>query len=150
MSRIDFYHLTKQSLDTALPALLQKAYASGKRILLKTAPDTVDTVNAELWTYSDESFLPHGAKKDGFAHEQPIYITAEDDNPNDASFLFLINGAEFDCAAAQAFERVFNLFDGNNPETTEQARRVWKTYREAGFEVSYWQQTAAGKWEQKA
>jgi DNA polymerase-3 subunit chi len=150
MSRIDFYHLKKQSLDSVLPVLLQKAYSTGKKVMVKTTEDTVETVNEALWTYNDESFLPHGSKKDGFAEEQPIYITSGDDNQNEAKFLFLINGTECDCAKVEGFERIFNIFDGNSEAALEQARNLWKTYKNAGFEVCYWQQTPAGKWEQKA
>lgn len=150
MSRIDFYHLKKQSLDSVLPVLLQKAYTTGKRIMVKTTEDTVETVNESLWTYNDESFLPHGSKKDGFAEEQPIYITSADENQNGAGFLFLINGTECDCKQAERFERIFNIFDGNSDAALKQARRLWKMYKDADFEVCYWQQTPEGKWEQKA
>lgn len=150
MSRIDFYHLKKQSLEEVLPKLLNKAYAAEKKVMVKTTPETVETVNAALWTYSDESFLPHGSKKDGFAESQPIYITENEDNANSAQFLFLINGAEVNIDYAAGFERVFNIFDGNDDEALQQARRLWKEYKDAGFEVCYWQQTERGVWEQKA
>ena len=150
MSRIDFYHLKKQSLDDVLPILLQKAYAAGKRVLLVTTADTVESLNALLWIYSEDSFLPHGSKKDGFADEQPIFITADEDNANAAEFLFLVNQREYDCDKLRKFVRVFNIFDGNDEAALEQARRLWKTYKDAGFDVCYWQQTAGGKWEQKA
>ncbi len=150
MSRIDFYHLKKQNLEDVLPVLLQKAYSTGKRIIVKTSAEKVETLNTLLWTYNDESFLPHGSKKDGFADEQPIFITAEDDNANAAVFLFLTDGVSVDCPLAAKYERVFNIFDGNNQTALEQARNLWKTYKEAGFEVCYWQQNERGAWEQKA
>ncbi len=150
MSRIDFYHLKKKSLEEVLPILLQKAYTSGKRVLLKTNSETVETLNTLLWTYNDESFLPHASKKDGFAEEQPIFITDDDINLNSADFLFLVNGSECDCAQASSFERVFNIFDGNSDPALKQARRLWKSFKDSNFEVNYWQQNDSGKWEQKA
>ncbi len=150
MSRIDFYHLKRRSLEETLPLLLQKTYASGKRALVKTAPDTVEPLSAWLWTYNDESFLPHGSQKDGFAAEQPIFITPGDENANSAEFLFLVNGSEYDCEQAKAFERVFNIFDGNDETALAQARNLWKLYKDASWEVCYWQQNESGKWEQKA
>ncbi len=150
MSRIDFYHLKRRSLEETLPLLLQKTYASGKHALIKTTPDTVETLNAWLWTYNDESFLPHGSQKDGFAAEQPIFITPGDENANSAEFLFLVNGSEYDYEQAKAFERVFNIFDGNDETALAQARNLWKIYKDAGWEVCYWQQNENGKWEQKA
>lgn len=151
MSRIDFYHLQKQSLDEVLPKLLSKAYESDNRIVVKTVSDErVTYLDGYLWTFNDESFLPHGCKKDGFVEQQPIFLTADNQNPNGATFLFLVDGATAESDELQNFERVFNLFDGNSEPALVQARAFWKACKEAGFEVYYWQQTATGKWEQKA
>jgi len=151
MSRVDFYHLQKQTLEEVLPKLLLKAYSTGKHIVVKVGtPERVDFINTELWTFSDESFLPHGSKKDGFAAQQPIWLTDEDDNPNEAAFLFLTDGAEIGPDKLAEYERVFNIFDGNSEEALAQARNLWKNFKEAGNEVYYWQQTEKGVWEQKA
>ena len=88
MAQIDFYHLQKQTLEAVLPKLLGKAYGTGKKIKVKIGnPERVEFINSILWTYEDESFLPHGSKKDGSAEEQPIWLTAGEDNPNSAEFL---------------------------------------------------------------
>lgn len=151
MSRIDFYHLQKQSLEEVLPVLLNKAYGTGNKIGLKTiSEERVAYLNNYLWTYNDESFLPHGSKKDGFAAQQPVFLTAEDDNANAATYLFLVDGAEIEPIQATVYERIFNLFDGNSETALVQARRLWKAYKDAGFEVFYWQQSESGKWEQKS
>lgn len=151
MSRVDFYHLQKQSLDDVLPALLSKAYAAGKNVVVKVGKnEQLETVNSYLWTYRDDSFLPHGSKKDGFASEQPIWLTEEDDNPNKAEFLFLIGGATIQTETMALYERVFNIFDGNSEEALTQTRNLWKDCKNNGFEVFYWQQDNNGKWGQKA
>lgn len=147
MSRIDFYHLTRKTLEEVLPKLLDKAYAGGKRVLLKTSAEKVEVLNTFLWTFDDVSFLPHGSRKDGFADEQPIWITDEDNNANKAQFLFLTGGAETN--DAQSYERVFNIFDGTDTASLEQARRMWKDYKTAGFEMHYWQQEERGGWSEK-
>ena len=91
MSRIDFYHLQKQTLEEVLPKLLMKSYSSGKKVVIKIGTEErLEQMNSYLWTFQDESFLPHGSKKDGFAEQQPIWLTLQDDNPNAAEFLFLI------------------------------------------------------------
>lgn len=149
MGRIDFYHLKRQTLEEVLPKLLQKAYATGKRILIKLPPEKVEEINTFLWTYNDESFLPHGSKKDGFAEEQPIWLTDIDNNANNAQFLFLVCGAQSEIEYGSRYERIFNVFDGNDETALTQARQLWRTYKEAGFEVHYWQQTPSGSWEQK-
>ena len=151
MSRVDFYHLQKKTLEDVLPLLLQKAYSTGKRVKIKVGTEErVEFLNSLLWTFNDESFLPHGSKKDGFAEQQPIWLAADSENQNKAKFLFLVDGAEDSQAAIARYERVFNIFDGNSEEALQQARRLWKEYKNAGHEVYYWQQSSAGKWEQKA
>lgn len=64
MTRVDFYHLQQKSLEDVLPPLLQKAYSTGKRIKIKTPnEERTEYINSLLWTFNDESFLPHGSKK---------------------------------------------------------------------------------------
>lgn len=151
MTRVDFYHLQQKTLDEVLPKLLQKAYSTGKRIKVKIGTEErVEFINSLLWTYNDESFLPHGSKKDGFANQQPIWLSADIENPNAALFLFLVDGAEENAETLTQYERVFNIFDGNSAEAVQQARRLWKEYKNSGCEVYYWQQDNVGKWIQKA
>ena len=109
MSRVDFYHLQKQTLEAVLPKLLEKAYALKKPIKIKVGNELrVEFLNSLLWTYNDESFLPHGSKKDGFGEDQPIWLSAGDDNPNKATLLFLTDGARYQ-EDLSSFERVFNI-----------------------------------------
>lgn len=151
MARVDFYHLQKTVLEDMLPKLLLKAYATGKHIKVKVGTEErVEFLNSQLWTFSDTSFLPHGSKKDGFAEQQPIWLAADAENPNNADFLVLVDGAEESSETIQNYERVFNVFDGNSQEALAQARRLWKEYKNAGFEVYYWQQDENNVWMQKA
>jgi DNA polymerase-3 subunit chi len=48
------------------------------------------------------------------------------------------------------FERGVFLFDGNDPEAVAEARQYWKTLKAAGHDLTYWQQSNAGRWERKA
>ncbi len=151
MTRVDFYHLQKISVEQALPKLLEKAYASGKPVLLKIGTeDRVEFLNTALWTYADEAFLPHGSKKDGNAEMQPIWLTSGDDNPNGATMLFLADGAMINSNKLAEFERVFNLFDGADEEALNKARAFWKEVKSLGLDCFYWQQDDSGAWKQKA
>lgn len=151
MARVDFYHLQNKKLEEVLPKILEKAYETGKNVKIKIGTqERVEFLNSALWTYDDEGFLPHGIKKDGNAGMQPIYLSDDDDNPNNATFLFLVDGA----AASDLgnFERVFNVFDGDSSEAIGKAREFWKTLKtDSANELFYWQMDAkSGKWEQKA
>lgn len=150
MTRVDFYHLKKSSLDQILPKLCEKAYVSGQRVkVLLGVPERVDFINSLLWTYADESFLPHGSKKDGFAADQPIFISAEELNENGASLLVLVDGALLPTDKLLQYERVLNIFDGNDDDAVQKARQYWKDIKSMGVELHYWQQTVSGNFEQK-
>lgn len=150
MSRIDFYHLQKDTLEQALPKLVLKAYETGKKIKITIGTDLrVDFINTLLWTFDEESFIAHGTKKDGMADMQPVYISADDDVPNGASFLFLADGAYLEPEKMQNFERVFYLFDGHNENELSKAREVWKACGQEEIERHYWQQDAFCKWAEK-
>lgn len=150
MTRIDFYHLQKTPLEQVLPRLTEKAYATKKRIkILVGTEERVEFINSLLWTYNEESFLPHGSKKDGFVEDQPIFISAGEENENGAALLILVDGAEPEVSSLNNFERVLNIFDGNNEVALNNARTYWKEIKTQGFELHYWQQNMNGSFEQK-
>jgi len=151
MTRVDFYHLQKAPLEQVLPLLCEKAYNTGKRIkILLSTDERVEFINSLLWTYNEESFLPHGSKKDGFTDEQPIFISTSEENENGAKILILADGAQIDVAKLSDYERVLNIFDGNNETALNEARAYWKEIKSLEGELHYWQQKDNGSFEQKA
>ncbi len=149
MTEIGFYHLKRSSLERALPSLLEKALERGLRAIVRAGSDErAEALNALLWTYRQRSFLPHGSARDGFAGLQPVYLTAKEENPNRASVLFLVDGAE--PGNIGDFEKCLDLFDGNDETQVAAARGRWKAWEEAGHALTYWRQSEAGAWEKKA
>jgi len=146
VTEIGFYHLTATPLERALPKLLERTLQAGERAVVRTASDErVQALNGLLWTYEDRSWLPHGSARDGFAEDQPIWLTADEENPNAARFLFLTDGIE--TADLGSWTRVFDLFDGRDDAAVAAARRRWKAARDAGHSLTYWRQTDRGGWE---
>ena len=148
MTEIRFYHLEKSGLDNVLPQLVGKALQKGERILIK-APDEneVERINEHLWTFDPASFLPHGTAADGSETDQPVFITAANENPNGATILFLTHDLE--AADLAAYQLVCEIFDGRNEDSLAKARARWKTYKDAGHDLTYWQQGDKG-WDKKA
>ena len=147
MAEIGFYHLLATPLERALPRLLERARAGGYRIIVRAASsERVEHLNAVLWTYDEASFLPHGSARDGNAANQPIWLSAEGENPNGAAMLVLVDGVEAEDLAS--FTRVADLFDGNDPAAVERARERWRRAAARGHTLTYWQQGEAG-WEKK-
>lgn len=149
MSDVLFYHLISTPLENVLPDLLEKSLAKGWRAVVQSGHAArVEALNNALWTYKDESFLPHGTKSDGEGTDQPIWLTDGVENPNGAAIRFLVDGAEIE--DVNAYERVVYLFNGNDPDQLAHARERWKVEKEAGHTVTYWAQNERGKWEKKA
>jgi DNA polymerase-3 subunit chi len=145
-----FYHLEAQPLERVLPSLLTRSLERGWRVVVQAASEErVDALDAHLWTFSDDGFLPHGTYRDAQAHEHPVLLTINDDNPNGATVRFLIDGAPVP-ADADRYERIVLLFDGEDSEAVEAARARWQTAKAGGFEVTYWQTDENGRWQRKA
>lgn len=147
MTEIRFYHLERSTLETALPALLSKAIQQGNIIIQSTTSQNVEALNAHLWTYSANSFLPHGSKKDGQAENQPIWLTDSEENPNNANILILTHGATNE--TIKDYKLCCEMFNGNDQNALTEARARWKQYKDQGFDLTYWQQGQNG-WEKKA
>ena len=108
----------------------------------------VEFLNGALWTYEQSSFLAHGTAQDGNEADQPIWLTAEDDKPNDAQILILTDGVT--AVDMEGFERCLEMFDGRDQAAVEAARARWRDYSASGHSLTYWQQNERGGWEQKA
>jgi DNA polymerase-3 subunit chi len=148
MTEVLFYHLTRSPLDKALPDLLAKCVERGWRVVVEAGSvERVEALDAVLWTFSDESFLPHGTVASGHAAAQPIFLTAGPDNPNGASVRFFVDGARI--ANVEALDRAILMFDGNDEDAVQDARTQWKEQKAAGHTLAYWQQGERG-WEKKA
>ncbi|HVJ34136.1 MAG TPA: DNA polymerase III subunit chi [Terriglobia bacterium] len=149
MTEIRFYHLQRAKLEDVLPTMLERAYGRGQRALVALGSvERVEALAAQLWTYRPESFLPHGTSKDGEAAAQPIFLTDQGDNPNQARLLFLCDGAQREDLSP--FELVCELFDGNDDAVVSAARQRWRDYKAAGHTLIYFQQDDSGRWEEKA
>lgn len=146
MADIGFYHLTRSKLEHALPPLLQKVLDGGHRAVVRAGSDErVEFLNGLLWTYNPASFLPHGSARDGAGAEQPVWLTAGDDNPAGADILVLTDGAA--AGDLGVFARCLEMFDGNDEDALTQARARWSEYRDAGHNLTYWRQNERGGWE---
>ncbi len=143
MAEIGFYHLTRTSLHRALPLLLAHTLGQGARaFVLCGAADRLGAIDAALWA-TPNSWLPHNATLDEDPDLQPIWLSPKDEAPpNGAHFLFLVEGAE--SARLGEYERVFDLFDGQDAAATDAARRRWSAARAGGHALTYWRQTERG------
>ena len=149
MVEVLFYHLEGHALESVLPPLLEKSLARGWRVAVQAgSEERVEALDAYLWTYRDDNFLPHGTARDSEAGEQPILLTVDDANPNGARVRFLLDGAELPSDAA-GYDRLVLIFDGTDADVVAAARLQWRDAKARGYDATYWQQNAQGGWERK-
>jgi len=150
MAEVRFYHLTAQPLERALPVMLERSLERGWRALVRgTDAAGLEVLDRHLWTYRDESFLPHGLVRDGAGPAQPVLLSDRHGNPNSAAALFLIDRAEATPDEMREFEITAVLFDGNDEDALDHARGQWAGVAEAGLMAVYWAQNDDGSWVKK-
>ena len=144
-----FYHLDRP-LERVLPLLLEKCMERGWRALVQGASEErIDALDAHLWTFREDSFLPHGTWREARASEQPVVLTIHGDNPNRAAVRFLIDGAPVP-SDLTGCERIVLMFDGADPEAVAAARECWTKAKAQAFDVTYWQADEQGRWKRVA
>jgi DNA polymerase-3 subunit chi len=148
MSEVLFYHLEMQPLERVLPMLLEKTIERGWRAVVETSsPERAAALDAMLWTYRDDAFLPHGVAGEETDTDQPVLIATEGANGNGASVRFFVDRAV--PQSAEGYERVVYLFSGHDPDAVTEARVAWKALT-PGNTLTYWQQDQNGRWVKKA
>lgn len=150
MTEVLFYHLQGRKLEGVLPSLLERSLERGWRVVVQGgSEERIEALDAHLWTYRDDSFLPHGTWRELDAVQQPVLLTINEGNPNAATVRFLIDGAGMP-AEAESYQRLVLIFDGEDEEAVALARRHWSDAKERGFDATYWQTDDAGRWVKKA
>src|SRR4051794_3018418 len=125
MTEILFYHLQRQPVERVLPTLLEKSLERGWRVVVQAgSEERIEVLDSHLWTFRDDSFLPHGTWREAEGAQQPILLTVEGDNANGAAVRFLIDGVELPADAA-SYQRIVVLFDGGDSDAVAAARERW-------------------------
>jgi DNA polymerase III subunit chi len=145
-----FYHLQARPLEAVLPLLVEKSLERSWRVVIQAVTrERLSALDERLWTYDDESFLPHATDEDGDPTAQTVLLTTGTANPNRAAIRFLTEGAPVP-EDIEGYERIVLLFDGNDPDALAAAREAWKGVRARGLSATYWRQNEAGRWEKQA
>jgi len=139
-----FYHLEKSSMEAVLPGLLEKTLAKGWRALVKVPQERLAELDGYLWTYTDQSFLPHGRDDEPLSDAQPIRLTSAANSAENAEAVFLLEGAHIDDLTG--VQRCITLINGRSDAAVAHARTQWKTLKDEGTDISYWKQNERGAW----
>lgn len=146
MTTIQFYHLRSTSLERAVPKLMEKALASKARVVvLARDAAMIRRLSDQLWSANPQGFLPHGSQEDPHPEWQPIYLTTAQENPNQATILMVLNGTI--PPAFSHYEKLLDLFDGNDEASVAAARERYRHYRsQPDIALQYVLQQPGGGW----
>ncbi len=137
--RVDFYHLTASPVEAVLPRLVQRVLDDGARALVRAEePGLLAQLDAVLWSFAPDSFLPHGLEGGSDDATQPVLLSADPAPLNAATRLILADGRWIEPPAG--YERVFFLF---GEDEIAAARAAWRT---VDGERHYWKQDGRGRW----
>lgn len=149
MGVVMFYHLMRSTPEETLSMLLPRALGQGWNVMVRgTDRAALERLDARLWLYEAQAFLPHGMEGGPHDARQPVLI-GQGRIGNGAQGLFLIDGAETTAEEARPLERVWLLFDGQDGAQLAAARVKWKALTDAGLAAQYWSEES-GRWEKKA
>ncbi|BAM90149.1 putative DNA polymerase III, chi subunit, HolC [Bradyrhizobium oligotrophicum S58] len=149
MTEVLFYHLQNMTVEGVLPPLLEKSLERGWRVVVQsTSEERADALDAHLWTYRDDSFLPHATWRVADVADQPIVLAVEEGNPNGANVRFLVDNAPLP-TDSHTYERMVLVFNGDDTDALAAARSAWTDCKTRGFEVTYWQADERGRWQRR-
>jgi DNA polymerase-3 subunit chi len=139
---VDFYHLASSPIERVLPRICERLLDEGARLLVVAEAPLLDQLDAQLWTYRRDAFLPHGRGDAGEPGNQPVLLSDACEPLNGAGNIALADGRWRD--EALGFERAFYFFDTGH---IDEARDSWRALKDrADVERRYWKQDANGKW----
>ncbi|WP_172125339.1 MULTISPECIES: DNA polymerase III subunit chi [unclassified Devosia] len=148
MAEVLFYHLEQRPLEAVLPQLLEKTLERGWRAVVEIgSSERAEALEAHLWAYRDDSFLPHGLAGEDTDPLQPVLLTTGTENPNGAEVRFFVERAV--PQSAEGYQRLVYLFSGHDPDAVAEARLAWRALT-PGNTVTYWQQNQDGRWSKRA
>lgn len=150
MTRIDFYLLTDSSPTNSSVIvackLCDKAVEKGIKVYIN-APDPAiaEDLDGALWSFRQGSFIAH-EKFSGKLPEEPLpmaLIGAIEPPPTHHGAM--INLGLDVPAFFSRFERVLEVVPGD-AEQKAKSRERYKFYRDRGYELKTYEQTAEGGW----
>jgi DNA polymerase III subunit chi len=140
-----FYHIAHTSLDAAIGPLLEKCLERRWRVVVAGAEETLGRLDTSLWTWREDSFLPHGRGRTA-PGKQPVLLSTLAEPANGAKVALLLDGLDADGAQ---FDRCMVVFDGADETVRAKARQQYKAATDAGATARYFQQERGGGWSEK-
>jgi len=150
VTQIIFYSTAPLQVEKTLFALLEKSLEKGNRsLLLFKDKEKCLSINEQLWTYKQNSFLPHISEDDQIYDniDVPVYLSTKNENPFKAELLFSIDGFLPD--NIDHFERVIIIIDVNDELLNEKYKNYYLDINKNFEDIVFYKSDDNGKWIEK-
>ena len=150
MTQIIFYSTAPLQVEKTLFALLEKSLEKGnKSLLLFKDKEKCLSINEQLWTYKQNSFLPHILEGEQIYDniDVPVYLSTKNENPFKAELLFSIDGFLPD--NIDHFERVIIIIDVNDELLNEKYKNYYLDINKNFEDIVFYKSDDNGKWIEK-
>jgi len=149
MPEIAFYGILHTNIYKVLAVLLEKSLKVNKAChVLADNLEESEYVNKYLW--SSVTWLPHcvvGAKEEPHTPIVIDYVGSNQSLQKQQEYLFCINNT--DHSNITDFQKVFIVFNLQEPEVAKYNRQRWKNYSQNNYVVNFYQQNLKGAFEKQ-
>lgn len=136
MTRIDFHSNVPDKLSYAC-RLVRKARGANCRIVVLTHDRTaLMALDQQLWTFSEQDFLPHVLAGDPLAANTPVILTDSDD-ADLPHHQILINLSARTPAHFARFERMFEIISAADADKIA-GRERYRYYQQRGYPLTHY------------
>ncbi|MBY7649228.1 MAG: DNA polymerase III subunit chi [Candidatus Liberibacter europaeus] len=148
MTEFIFYRIS-DDWRIHLPLLLERIYRDDKIVSIQCGSESMrDSLNEYLWTWKEDSFLPHGTdvgEEGMLASFQPILLTVNSDNANASTVRFFIDKALMDMDDIGNYQKLVFIVDKNDQESREWASTNWRHLKDGGYKLIF-HHNDSGRW----
>ena len=145
MTEINFYKITRSSVEKLLPRLLEKIIQEGSMVnFLFKNQNRLEYIDDFLWTYSNESFIPHYVDDSNYINVHPILLSLSENINNNADVFVTIEG--YLPENIEKYKKIIDIIDGKDDQIIKDALVRVEHIKNKGYKVDCWRQEISG-WE---
>ncbi len=136
---VTFYDTAADQRLDRIARLVEAASGRGLGVVIHCADAAAaETVDLFLWSWKQESFIPHEQVRPGEQPEDPdarVVLVTTEERPIAAEVL--VQEAPCSFAFAQGFAHVIELVDHRTPEALAASRQRFRDWRQAGADPTF-------------
>ena len=141
-----FYNSSHRNVVADISWLIEKLFNEKNRILVCCKDqETVEVIDAFLWAYKEDGYVPHSIATKEKSSVCPILITSDIHKEYDHNVLLALSGVLIEEKDWRKFSRAYYFFDDQENKEKANAREMWKSFSSLNIVCKYWI-NKANKW----